>query len=106
MDAVLLNLALHARIVLCGLISEYNAPDKVGIRNLWQIIVKQATIHGFLIAGYVDRFAEGGAQVAQWIGEGRLRVDEDIQHGIEHSYDAFMRLFSGANTGKLVLQIA
>ncbi|MES2022393.1 MAG: NADP-dependent oxidoreductase [Pseudomonadota bacterium] len=106
MDAVLLNLALHARIVLCGLISEYNTPDKVGIRNLWQIIVKQATIHGFLIAGYVDRFAEGGAQVAQWIGEGRLRVDEDIQHGIEHSYDAFMRLFSGANTGKLVLQIA
>jgi NADPH-dependent curcumin reductase CurA len=78
----------------------------VGLRNLWQLIVKQATIHGFLIAGYVDRFAEGGAQVAQWIGSGQLRADEDIQHGLENSYEAFMRLFSGANTGKLVLKIA
>ncbi len=61
---VLMNLALHARVVLCGLISEYNAPEKIGIRNLWQVIVKQATIKGFLIAGYVPRFAEGGAAVA------------------------------------------
>jgi len=106
MEAVTMNLALHARVVLCGLISEYNAGAPVGLRNLWQIIVKQATIHGFLIAGYVDRFGEGGAQVAQWIGEGRLRADEDIQHGLENAYPAFMRLFSGANTGKLVLQIA
>ncbi|GHC94479.1 NADP-dependent oxidoreductase [Novosphingobium pokkalii] len=105
MDAVLLNLALHARVVLCGLISEYNAPEKIGIRNLWQVIVKQATIKGFLIAGYVPRFAEGGAAVAQWLGEGRLRVDEDIQHGLDNAYDAFMRLFTGANTGKLVLAV-
>ena len=105
-DAELMNLALHARIVLCGLISEYNSPHKIGVRNLWQVLVKQATIHGFLIAGYVDRFAEGGAQMAQWMGEGRLRIDEDVQHGLENSYDAFMRLFSGQNTGKLILKIA
>jgi len=106
MEAVAMNLAQRARVVLCGLISEYNAPERVGLRNLWQVIVKQATIHGFLIAGYVDRFAEGGAQVAQWIGEGKIRADEDRQEGLENSYAAFMRLFSGANTGKLVLKIA
>lgn len=105
MDAVMLNLALHARVVLCGLISEYNSPEKLGMRNLWQVIVKQATIKGFLIAAYVPRFAEGGAQIAQWIAQGRLRVDEDIQFGLENAYDAFMRLFSGANTGKLVLEV-
>lgn len=105
MEAVAMNLAQRARVVLCGLISEYNSAERVGLRNLWQVIVKQATIHGFLIAGYVDRFAEGGAQVAQWIGSGRIRADEDIQHGLENSYGAFMRLFSGANTGKLVLKI-
>ena len=87
------------------MISEYNAPEKIGIRNLWQVIVKQATIKGFLIAGYVPRFAEGGAAVAQWLGEGRLRVAEDIQHGLDNAYDAFMRLFTGANTGKLVLAV-
>jgi len=105
MDAAMLNLELHARVVLCGLISEYNNPEKVGMRNLWQVIVKQATIKGFLIAAYVPRFAEGGAQIIQWIAEGKLRVDEDIQFGLDHAYEAFMRLFTGANTGKLVLEV-
>ncbi|RZK02075.1 MAG: NADP-dependent oxidoreductase [Novosphingobium sp.] len=106
MDAELLNLALNARVVLCGLISEYNAPEKIGIRNLWEVIARQATIHGFLIAAYVDRFGEGAAAMAQWVADGKLRMDEDIQEGLEHAYPAFMRLFSGANTGKLVLKIA
>jgi NADPH-dependent curcumin reductase CurA len=106
MDAELLNLAHRARIVLCGLISEYNAAERVGIRNLWEVISREATIHGFLIASFVDRFAEGGAKMAQWMAEGRLRMDEDIQEGLENAYPAFMRLFSGANTGKLVLRIA
>lgn len=105
-DAELMNMALHARVVLCGLISEYNSPHKIGIRNLWQVLVKQATIHGFLIAAYVDRFAEGGAQMAEWLSDGRLQMDEDVQVGLENAYDAFMRLFSGQNTGKLILKIA
>jgi len=106
MDAELLNLANGARIVLCGLISEYNSPDKVGIRNLWQVLANEATIHGYLVSKFVDRFAEGGEVMAGWMAEGRLRVDEDLQVGLENTYAAFMRLFSGANTGKLVLKIA
>lgn len=106
MDAELLNLAHRARVVLCGLISEYNAPQKIGVRNLWEVIAREATIHGFLIAAYVDRFGEGAAAMAQWVAEGKLRMDEDVQEGLENAYPAFMRLFSGANTGKLVLKIA
>ncbi|KHK89905.1 NADP-dependent oxidoreductase [Novosphingobium malaysiense] len=106
MEAEMFNLAHHARIVLCGLISEYNAPEKVGLRNLWQVLARRATIHGFLIADYAERFAEGGAQMAQWLAEGKLRMDEDVQEGLENAYPAFMRLFTGANTGKLVLKIS
>jgi NADPH-dependent curcumin reductase CurA len=106
LEAGILNMAHKARVVLCGLISEYNETEKVGIRNLWQVLAKEATIHGFLISPYVSRFAEGGAQMAKWIAEGKLRMDEDIQQGLENAYPAFMRLFSGANTGKLVLKIA
>jgi len=106
MDAELMNLAMGARIVLCGLISEYNAEQKIGIRNLWQVLVQRAVIKGFLIADYVPRFGEGGAQMATWMAEGRLRIDEDVQDGLENAYPAFMRLFTGANTGKLVLKIA
>jgi len=107
LDAGLLNLAQRARIVLCGLISEYNnAAGHVGARNLWQLIVKRATIHGFLVADYVTRFAEGAAQLGQWMAEGRLKVDEQVDVGLENAYAAFMKLFSGANEGKMVLKIA
>lgn len=105
LDAELMNMAMHARIVLCGLISEYNSPEKVGARNLWQVLVKRATVKGFLIADYVPRFGEGAAQMAAWAAEGKLTMDEDVQVGLENAYAAFMRLFSGANTGKLVLRI-
>lgn len=106
MDATMLNLAKKARIVLCGLISEYNATEKHGIRNLWPVITQQATIYGYLIMDYAPRFGKAGAVMAQWMAEGRLRIDEDLQEGLENAYTAFMRLFSGANTGKLVLKIA
>ncbi len=106
LDAGLMNLANGARILLCGLISEYNSPEKVGARQIWQILVHRATMHGFLVADYVPRFGEAGAQVAQWAAAGKIRIDEDIQTGLENAYPAFMRLFSGANTGKLILQIA
>jgi NADPH-dependent curcumin reductase CurA len=106
LDAALMNLAPRARVILCGLISEYNSDgDKAGARNLWQVIVKRATIHGFLIMDYVPRFAEGGLQIARWISEGRLRIDEDIVTGIENAYPAFMKLFSGGNQGKLILKL-
>ena len=55
-----MNLAKKARIVLCGLISEYNSAERIGIRNLWQILAQEATIYGYLIMGYAPRFAEGG----------------------------------------------
>jgi NADPH-dependent curcumin reductase CurA len=106
LDAELMNLAERARVLLCGLISEYNSPEKYGTRNLWQVLVKQATIRGFLVSDYIDRFQEGGMQIAEWTAQGRLRIDEDVQEGLENAYPAFMRLFSGANTGKLILKIA
>jgi NADPH-dependent curcumin reductase CurA len=106
LDAGLMTLNLHARVGLCGLISEYNAPEPVGARNLWRLIVKRASIRGLLVADYVPRFGEGAAQLAQWAAQGRIVVDEHVDQGIEHGYDAFMRLFSGANQGKMILQIA
>ena len=106
LEAEVFALAHHARIILCGLIAEYNSPERLGLKNLWQILARRATIQGFLIADYAARFGEGGAQMAQWLAEGRIRMDEDVQEGLENAYPAFMRLFSGANTGKLVLKIA
>lgn len=106
LDAGLNNLAMRARVGLCGLISEYNAPHPVGARNLWQLIVKRAAIEGLLVADYVARFGEGAEQMGKWASEGRIVVDEHVDEGIENAYAAFMRLFSGSNQGKMILKLA
>ncbi|HEY0315534.1 MAG TPA: NADP-dependent oxidoreductase [Sphingomonas sp.] len=106
LEAGLLSLNRAARIALCGLISEYNASDgAVGARNLWQLIAKSATISGFLISDFLPRFAEGGAMMAGWLADGRLRCDEHVDRGIDNALPAFLRLFEGSNRGKMILAL-
>ena len=104
LDATLLHINNHARIALCGLVSEYNS-EPHGTRNLWQVIARMATIHGFLIKDYLHRFAEGGAAMARLVGEGKLRFDEHIDEGIDNAFPAFLRLFEGSNDGKMILKL-
>jgi len=106
LDAGLMNLRNGARVGLCGLISEYNAPQPVGARNIWQLIVHRASIRGLLVADYIARFAEGGAQMGAWAASGKLIVDEHIDEGLDNALPAFMRLFEGSNQGKMILKIA
>jgi len=107
LDAGLNNLAMHARIGLCGLISEYNnAGEKTGARNIWQLIVKRASMTGLLVADYVPRFGEGITEMAGWLRSGQLVFDEHVDSGIENALPAFLRLFSGSNDGKMILQLA
>lgn len=105
LDAALMNLSDGARIVLCGLISEYNAPEPVGARNLWQLIVHAATIHGLLIRDYAPRFGESAAGLGALLAAGKLIVDEQVEDGIENALPAFLKLFSGGNDGKLILRV-
>lgn len=104
LDAGLTNLNLNARVGLCGLISEYNT-EPVGIRNLWQLIVKRADIRGLLVADYVERFGEGAGKMGEWAAAGHLTIEEHIDDGIEGTYDSFMRLFAGTNHGKMILKL-
>ena len=106
LDAGLNNLAMGARIGLCGLISEYNNSDeKTGARNIWQLIVKRASMTGLLVADYVPRFGEGAMAMAELALAGKLVFDEHIDDGIENALPAFMRRFSGSNDGKMILKI-
>ncbi|WP_088182951.1 NADP-dependent oxidoreductase [Sphingobium sp. Z007] len=104
LDATLEHINDHARIALCGLISEYNGAP-YGTRNLWKLIARTATIRGFLISEFLDRFAEGGMAMAKLVGEGKLRFDEHIDEGIDNAFAAFMRLFEGSNQGKMILKL-
>ena len=107
LDTLLLNLALRARVVLCGAISSgYGTAPPRGPQNYVSLIIQRARMEGFIILDYADRFPEAVMQLAQWIGEGRLVFQEDIQEGLENAPETLKRLFSGQNKGKQLLKIA
>lgn len=105
-DAVMFLINKHARIVVCGAISMYNAntPD-LGVRPQPFLIVKSALMKGFIITEYLPRFAEGIAQLAAWFGSGQLKHAETIVEGFENTPQAFLGLFSGDNLGKQIVKL-
>lgn len=105
LDGALMTLRDGARIALCGLISEYNAPAPVGARNLWQLIVRKATMRGFLVSEWLPEWPEGIAAMAALLREGKLVADEHIDRGLDQAFPAFMRLFEGRSDGKMILEI-
>ncbi len=105
LDAALMNLRHGSRVALCGLISEYNSVEKLGARNLWQLIVHSARIQGLLVRDYLPRFAEGAGEMAKLLSAGGLVFDEHVDVGIDNAFAAFMRLFEGSNDGKMILQL-
>jgi NADPH-dependent curcumin reductase CurA len=107
LDAVLLNLALHARIVICGAISQYNSTEPVkGPANYLALLVKRATMKGLMVGDYYPRAMEAIKDMGAWIAAGKLKTREDVVDGLENFPEAFQKLFTGQNNGKLVLKIA
>jgi NADPH-dependent curcumin reductase len=105
-EASLDHLAQHARIALCGSISQYNEKEPQGPRNFMNLVVQRAHLDGFIVIDYVARFAEASKQLATWVAEGKIVHQEDVQHGLENAPKTLLRLFQGRNTGKQILQIA
>jgi NADPH-dependent curcumin reductase CurA len=105
LDACLDRLAMKARVVLCGAISQYNEAHTEGPRNYLNLIVKRARMEGFLILDYLDRFPEAQLAMAGWVAEGRIKHREHLVEGLDHAGDALNLLFSGGNTGKVVVTL-
>ena len=107
LDAALLNLAKYARICFCGRISGLNADEPVpGPWNMWQILAKCARIEGFLVSEYFNDFPNSVPEMAGWVKEGRIQFKEQIVDGLENTLPAFLTLFDGTNTGKLMVRVA
>jgi NADPH-dependent curcumin reductase CurA len=106
LDACLARLALRGRIVLCGAISSYNDRGTAkGPANYANLIIKRGRMEGFLILDYFDRLDEGRAEVAGWLAEGKIKSSEHIVEGLENAPEALNLLFTGGNTGKVIVQV-
>jgi len=107
LEAALDRIAQRARVVLCGGISVYNEETPPpGPRNLMNLVIQRARMEGFIVIDYLPRFAEGTAKLAEWVRSGAIVHQEDVQRGLENAPRTLLRLFTGANTGKQILQIA
>jgi NADPH-dependent curcumin reductase len=106
LDAALARLARHARVVICGAVSQYNNIDSMrGPSNYMSLLVNRARMEGFVVIDYMGRYAEALPEMAGWIAEGKLHAREDVVEGFEQFPDALVRLFKGENVGKLVLRL-
>ena len=109
LDAGVSRLARGARVVLCGAISQYNAvpgTTPAGITNYEQLLIRRASMTGFIIFDYADRFGEGVAQLATWLRQGKLRSYETlVDGGVADFPETFLQLFRGGNAGKLILAL-
>ena len=106
LDAALTQLAMHARIVICGAISQYNNTTAVkGPSNYLSLLVNRATMRGMVVFDYAARYGEAMAEMAGWMREGNLKTREDIVLGLETFPETLLKLFKGENTGKLVLKV-
>ena len=106
-DSVLRLINLRARIVLCGLISQYNAKEpQPGPYALGNILIQRARMEGFIILDYAPRFGEAAAQMGQWLQEGKLKYKVDVLDGLENTLEGLRRLFTGANMGKQLIRVS
>ena len=108
LNAALVNLAMHARVVICGAISQYNADQPVpGPSNYMSLLVRRASMSGFLVFDYAAEYRTARRRLAAWVADGRIVAPETVVPGtIGDFHDVFLRLFSGDNVGKLVLDIS
>jgi len=105
-DAVLANINKHARLPVCGYISDYNSTKvPVGPRIQPIILTKSATMTGFIIGDFSAKFPAAMKQLATWLREGKLTYSETIVEGFENIPQAFIDLFDGKNKGKMIVKV-
>jgi NADPH-dependent curcumin reductase CurA len=95
----------HARMIMCGMVAEYNDPKPTPGPNLMAVVRKRLRIEGLIVSDKPERFAEWRALAAPWVADGSLKYRETIIDGLENAPDALAQLLSGGNFGKMLVRV-
>jgi NADPH-dependent curcumin reductase CurA len=107
LDAELMWINNHARVVICGLISNYNATEPVpGPYSFPMVLIRRARVEGFIVIDYMDRAKEAIEKMREWYDEGRLHYRVAIYEGLETAPRNINRLFDGSHDGKLIIKVS
>ena len=106
-DTEVAHMNIRGRIVLCGLIADYNAgADLHGFKNIRYVLTQRLTMQGIVVFDYREHYADAVREMLGWVNEGKLRLREDVREGgVEAFVDTLNLLYSGGNEGKLVLRM-
>ena len=106
LEAVLNVMNDHGRVAVCGMIDQYNATSPVpGPANLGMIIVKKLKLQGFIIFDHWGEYPAFVQQMSQWIQEQKISWKDTVYEGIDKAPEAFIGLFTGKNTGKMLVKL-
>jgi hypothetical protein len=107
LDAELLWINNYARVVICGLISGYNATEPVpGPYSFPMVLIRRARVEGFIVIDYMDRVTEAIEKMLEWYDEGKLKYRVDVYEGLETAPHNINRLFDGSHDGKLIIKVS
>lgn len=107
LDAALAVARPFARFAICGMIAGYNNPENTVVRNMINVVGKSIRIQGFIVTNYAEKHMPAFQKdMADWIGAGQVQWKETVEDGIDNSVDAFLKLFSGGNFGKMLVKLS
>lgn len=106
LDAAIVNMRRHGRLVISGQIAEYNAREPRGIRHTLPFITQRLRMEGLVVYDHAVQFDEARRQMAEWVNEGKLTWREEIIEGIEKAPEAFIGLFRGDSFGRRLVRVA
>ncbi|XP_048565491.1 2-alkenal reductase (NADP(+)-dependent) [Triticum urartu] len=106
LDAVLLNMRMHGRIAVCGMVSQHGMTDPSGIHNLFCLVPKRISMKGFIQSDYIKLFSQFVDYITKHYKDGKIEYVEDMSIGLENAPAAFVGLFSGKNVGKQVVCVS
>jgi NADPH-dependent curcumin reductase CurA len=105
LDAALAAARQNARFAICGMIEGYNSAEPVKLRYIMRIISQRIRLQGFIYTDFIGRLGEFYQDMGAMIASGEVTGRETVMDGLESTMDAFLGLFSGANTGKMLVRL-
>jgi NADPH-dependent curcumin reductase CurA len=103
--AVWPRLKVFGRVIMCGMVAQYNATEPQLGPDLMQVVGKRLRVQGLIVSDKPARFAEWRGLAAPWVAEGSLKYREDVVNGLDSAVTAFIGLLEGRNFGKLVVRV-
>ncbi|MEO0462477.1 MAG: NADP-dependent oxidoreductase [Pseudomonadota bacterium] len=105
LDHVLTRMNHYGRIAVCGLVSNYSASSRTAPREFDQILMRRLRVEGFFSPDFMDQGERLTARLRQWVEAGRLTMPYDVTQGLANTLNAYAKLFTGGNIGKVIVEL-